>query len=340
MKKIIQALEVVVISASILVAIGLPSSAEAQDPHFSQYYNVPQYYNAARTGSIDGRYRASGHYRKQYTASTTGYTTNGADVQFNFLYSGSSHFSAGAFVLNDNAGPAQIKQLQVLGSGAYHLKMSSKDVMSVGVQLGILQRSINIEGMSWDAQYNGVTYDPSLDNKESFGAMKNMRYDAGIGGFWKHEGKVAYSGGYALRHFGQNQSVLGTNQDKLPIRQTLTGSIKGFYNHIHVQGDILYQRQKSAVELMLGVRGEYRIGTDSKYTKVNTSSGIIGGVYYRVREAISPMIGFEWKKIASLYVSYDIPITGVSKVVGIVGGPEFSFVYQGGFGDRNKKVVK
>jgi hypothetical protein len=50
-------------------------SAQAQDPHFSQYYVYPSWMNPALTGVFDGDYRVSAIHRRQWGNVSSPYTT-------------------------------------------------------------------------------------------------------------------------------------------------------------------------------------------------------------------------------------------------------------------------
>src|ERR1043165_5579267 len=49
--------------------------AQAQDPHFSQFFSSPLTLNPALTGKFNGNIRASGNYRNQWPTINRAYTT-------------------------------------------------------------------------------------------------------------------------------------------------------------------------------------------------------------------------------------------------------------------------
>jgi type IX secretion system PorP/SprF family membrane protein len=325
----------------VVLACICEKSALAQDPHFTQFYKVQQLYNPALVGNFEDDIRVSAHHRSQYRSTDTkGFVTNALNAEGNFFVgSGGNHFSAGVFVLNDKAGKLNWNTFQALGSASYHLVLSQKDRVSVGLQGGILQMRVDPSALSWDAQYDGVQYVPSLDNKEDFANTSFKRLDFGFGGNFSHRGKTRYGAGYALRHMGQNIGVTGVFSDALPVRHTLMANFENDISFGALRYEILLQKQRTALELNIGARMEYRIGQDSKYTRVSNSSAVFGGLYYRLGEAICPIIGGEWRRIVSGFISYDFPLTGVSGVTGALGGPELTVVYNGRFRDRKTKLA-
>jgi type IX secretion system PorP/SprF family membrane protein len=326
----------------ILVCCVSFTNASAQDPHFSQFFTATQLYNPALVGAFDEDIRVSGHYRNQWSGPIKGYKTNAFNAEGNVLYlTELSYLSAGVFVLSDKAGVAQLGTFQALISGAYHLATSRKDQLNFGFQAGLLQRSINFDGLRWDAQYNGIEFDPALSNKEDILINKVWRYDVGAGFNWIHKGSRNYiSLGYAVRHYMQNQTILLIGQDNLALRHTIQGAHEGATSWGKLRTEFLFQQQGEAVEVVLGMRGEYRIGSDSRYTKKSTSSALYGGLYYRVRDAVSPVFGFEFKRQFCGFVSFDIPLSRVAKISGIFGGPEFTLQYKLNFAQRKTKLVK
>ena len=76
MKKIILAISVV---------FSLLGSANAQDPHFSQFFASPLTLNPALTGKFDGTLRVAGNYRNQWPAFNNVYTTSTLNVDFSIL---------------------------------------------------------------------------------------------------------------------------------------------------------------------------------------------------------------------------------------------------------------
>jgi len=315
----------------------------AQDMHFTQFNLLPQLYNPGRIGLFDANLRASAHYRKQWASAGKGYGTQGAQVEGALVGSGPSgdRLGVGLIVLSDQAGKAQLKSLLIKTGLAYHIEMSGKDRMSLGMQLGYIQRSIGIDGLAWDAQYNGTEYDPSLPSQENpYANTVDRGIDLGAGMNWSHKSRESeWYAGYGFRHLGQNQTALINGADRLPIRQTVQAGAMTRLPFVWLYTDMLLQRQKGAMEIAASLRAEYRFGSDSRYTDIYKSSAIQTGVYYRYADAISPMIGFEWKRVMAISMSYDIPLSKVRRIVGLSGGPEITLVYNGDYGPK-RKVAK
>ena len=66
----------------ITLLISFYFQANAQDPHFSQFFASPLTLNPALTGKFDGVVRVAGNYRNQWPAFNNVYTTYTASVDF------------------------------------------------------------------------------------------------------------------------------------------------------------------------------------------------------------------------------------------------------------------
>lgn len=309
----------------ILLCIAANTGA-AQDASFSQFYHVSHWYNPARVGAMRENIKAGIHYRRQWTNDLNGFRTNGVNGEVRI---GKTPFSAGIVIVDDKAGQAQLKTFQAVASGAYHQVVDRDRFFSAGFQLGFIQRSINMDGLAWDAQYNGYQYDPTLDNMErQFSNQSGTKLDLGLGLFFRSDRKWKWGAGYAFHHLGQEQTFLQNGEDKLGIRHAVQGFIETDISRFSVRMDGMIQRQRGVMEAIVFARSEYRFGDDSRYTRVNNSSAVKAGCGYRHSGGVIPMIGFEWERKLELSISYDIMIAGAAAVTGFTGGPELSFMYR------------
>jgi type IX secretion system PorP/SprF family membrane protein len=318
-----------------------PQIGHAQDMHFSQYNNCPQLINPALTGQFETMMKATMLHRRQWMNVGTGYVTSGLDAQYKLLSLNSDNFFGfGLLVLQDAAGIAQQRTLSVRGTAAYNLVASEDDLFSAGFQMGFEQRSMNFDGLAWDSQFNGVAYDPTLDDRERFITNSRSFVDIGTGFHWKHRKKKRFDLGYAIYHANQQITMVARGNDRMRLRQVYKAAWIKRYEHIDMRYDALVQRQGGANQVMIGATAEYRIGEESKYTNVKTASLARAGIFYRWKDAISPYIGFEYKRFAAISLGYDIRLAKMPYVDGRAGGPEISLTYLGMPARKRMKVVK
>jgi type IX secretion system PorP/SprF family membrane protein len=323
------------------VVVMFMNSLSAQDIHFSQYNNCPQLYNPALTGQFETMLKGTLLHRRQWRGIGSGYTTSGVDAQYKLLsLYNDNYFGFGLMVLKDDAGKAQMGTLMVRGSAAYNLVATDNDLFSSGVQIGFEQRSINFDGLAWDSQFDGVAYDPSLDDRERFITNTRSFVDIGAGAHWKHRNKKRFDLGYAIYHANQQITMIARGDDRVRLRQVYKAAWIKRYEHIDMRYDALVQRQGGSNAVNMGVTCEYRIGEESKYTNVKTASLARAGVFYRWKDAISPYIGFEYKRFAAISFGYDIRLAKMPFTNGIAGGPEISLTYLGMPERKRMKVIK
>lgn len=313
----------------------------AQDIHFSQFNNCPQLYNPALTGQFETMLKGTLLHRRQWRGIGSGYTTSGLDAQYKLLNMyNDNYFGFGLLVLQDEAGLAQMRTLTIRGSAAYNLVATDDDLFSSGVQFGYEQRSIDFEGLAWDSQFDGVAYDPSLDDRERFITESRSFVDLGAGVHWKHRAKRRFDLGYAIYHANQQITMIARGNDRVRLRQVYKAAWIKRYEHIDMRYDALVQRQGGSNEVNIGATVEYRLGEESKYTNVKTASLARAGVFYRWKDAICPYIGFEYKRFAAFSFGYDFRLAKMPFTNGVAGGPEFSLTYFGMPERKRMKVIK
>ncbi len=316
------------------------SNVDAQDVHFTQFGNVVQMYNPALTGQFEQTFKGTIVHKSQWRSVGSGFKTNGFEGQYKLLsYYNDNYTGFGLLVLQDEAGKAEQKTFMVKGTAAYHLLASNNDLLSGGFQLGYEQRSINFDGLAWDSQYNGVNYDPTMNDRERFISTKRGFADIGAGINWKHKKRKKFNLGYGMFHGGQQKTFVAKGNDKLKIRQTFHFSWSKKYKHFDLKYDALVQRQAGAMEIVLGTTFAYRFGDDSRYTDVQTSSAAVAGLFYRNKDAIQPFIGFEYKRSYTVTIGYDLRVAKMPYLDKRPGGIELSMSYLGSLGRKRMKIV-
>lgn len=318
---------------------GVSEELCGQDLHFSQFTNATQLYNPSYTAQYEQTVKATILHRSQWRTVGKGYRSNGFDGQYKFLNMYTRNYlGAGLFVYQDRAGIADFSTFAVKGSFAYHAVASKSSLLSAGLQLGYLQRSLHADGLAWDAQYDGYAYDPSLDTKERFVNQVKGVVDIAAGINWKYKGPFSIEIGYGVQHTQQEIGVLARSSDKYSLRHSVNSSVSKRMGHSDLRVDALVQKQAGAMENMIGVTFDYRIGDDSRYTNVKTSSLVSGGIFYRLNDAIHPFIGFQFKRTAMFSFGYDIRTPKFTGVRGLPGGPEITISYLGTPGRTRMKV--
>jgi len=129
----------------------------AQDLHFSQWFNEPLLTNPANTGFIpDADYRLGANYRNQWsTVMSQPYRTmsvwGDAQVYRNRFENG--WLGLGGAVLHDVAGASSLSATQVYLSVAYHQMLGYSSLLSAGFNTGWVNKQINNANLKFPDQF-------------------------------------------------------------------------------------------------------------------------------------------------------------------------------------------
>src|SRR6202048_1859624 len=140
--------------------------ANAQDLHFSQFFNSPLTTNPANTGFIpDGDYRLGINYRNQWSSiMTVPYQTMSAygDMQIMKDRFDNGWIGLGGVILHDVAGSGSLTSSKIYGSVAYHQLLGYSSLLSLGFNVGWANKQINPTSLKFPDQFDGKFFDSHL----------------------------------------------------------------------------------------------------------------------------------------------------------------------------------
>lgn len=324
------------------ICLLLATATFAQDELLSQYFNSPLLVNPALAGSSKNDYRIITQYRNQWNAISDAFRTMGVsyDMALRRNPRKSNYLGAGLYVLNDLAGKSKLSHLNAGAAIAWHFRLSGYSSLSAGINIAYRSRSIHPEGLAWDAQYNGSSYDPSLPTGENFTAENIWAPDIAYGLLWQKEksSKIRLAAGISSRHFFQRQSFIEPRRDVLYPLHTAHASVKHRAETVEMEYVLRFQMQSMAMSTEIGAIGRYRLGMDSRFTNSHTSSGVLAGAMYRYADAIVIILGYEFKRAVEVNLSYDVTISKLARANNHSGGPEISISYTGSFSQNRIKL--
>ncbi len=173
----------------------------AQDIHFSQFFNTPYAQNPANIGQFDGDYRMGAVYRQQWRSVTIPYTTFGMGGDAAHL-AGIRGLGIGAWLYNDRAGTSRLNTFHADLGASFTLPLdrAGRQHLTAGLQFGFSNASIDHNALRFDAQYNGFSYDPSLNTGEQFTRSARSRMDlhGGMAYRFQRDKRHGFSAGFAL----------------------------------------------------------------------------------------------------------------------------------------------
>ena len=326
----------------------------AQDIHFSQFTMSPLTVNPALSGTTTW-IRAASSYRTQWKAVTVPYNTLGASFDIKskkrwmkvknqterYRKPDDNGFGWGVNFFNDKAGDGEMGTLQANASLAYQIMLSGKSMIALGFQGGVMQRSINWDGLYWGTQYDPASstgYNKNLypvgDKAIAGGDNSIIIPDLSAGGIYTFKKSERYMTGNdqfdvtigaAMFHALQPKySFLGSDE-KLYQRIVVHGmSTIGISNtRLAVVPAFMIQKQGPNQEIMMGSLFRYMLREDSKYTGFVKGASISAGGYYRNKDAFVAAMLFEFSTYG-LGVSYDFNLSGLKTASSGRGGFEIT----------------
>ena len=320
------------IALLVACALCLVACAFSQDLHFSQYFNSPLTTNPANTGFIpDGDYRLGVNYRDQWSAiMTVPYKTMSAfgDIQLMRKEEGTGWLGVGGVILRDVAGSGNLTSTKVYGSIAYHQMINLGSLLSLGFNVGWANKNINVTNLKFPDQFDGKFFDSHIPTNVVL-ASNNINYldvQTGMNYAYFPNEKVYVNAGLAAWHINRPRESFFDAQpgvdNRIPIRYTafLNGSFMVNDQWI-VNPNAYFSMQAKSYEVVAGLNAHYNLSGDGD--KV-----LIGGLYYRYKDAVIPMVGLGYKELTFTF-TYDATMSTLKNYNNTRGAFEFSLIKQG-----------
>lgn len=307
----------------------------AQDVHFSQTENTPLLLNPALTGSINGDTRAIVNYKEQWRSITVPYQTIAASYDMSLFKKKwkQDDIGIGVSVYSDKAGDASMGTTKFDFSASYTRDLQSSHTLMFGIQTSYAQRSFDITKLTWDNQYNGAYFDPTLPSNEPFSFNNNFSYfDMGAGSTWLYTRNRFFRStvGIAVFHLTSPKLYYYENSDeRLYMKYIVHGSINYQRKHTNMTyiPSLVYFKQGPQQEFLFGSMFRYRLREASRYTGYYEEKAISFGVFYRFGDAVIPCVSYEFDGKYFIEVSYDTNVSKLTSVSHARGGFEISLKY-------------
>ena len=307
----------------------------AQDIHFSQINNTPLILNPALAGYVTGDSRIILNYKEQWRSITVPYKTVAASFDMHLFKKKwkENYMGLGVSLFNDKAGDAGMGTTKFDLSVSYKKAMRNTNNIIFGLQAGYGQRSCDISKLSWDNQYNGSSYDPTLPSNEPFTFNNNFSYfDLTAGAAWTYSPTRYFQSllGVSLFHINQPRLYYyETSDERLYSKWVVHGGINYYKRNTNMTytPSFIYFRQGSLQELTFGSIFRYRLREASRYTGYYEENAICFGIWYRFKDALIPCIRYEYGGKYFIEVSYDTNISDLTNASHARGGFEISLMF-------------
>jgi len=317
--------------------------ANSQDINFSQFYELPLLRNPALAGIFAGDIRATSAYRSQWQSVTVPYRTIGLGLEFKKTISRNSndYFTIGLQTTNDIAGDSRLLRTQVFPVFNFHKSLNSeKDTyLSAGLMGGPVMQRFDPSQLSFDDQFVNGSYSPVNPTKQVFTNTGFTYWDIAAGlSFNSVVGRdIRYYVGAGLFHFTKPKVAFQEQYDivlnpKWVINAGLSKPINDadkviFYADYFMQGGA---RQ---------IQGGLLLSHDFLQGTENQKIAISGGLFYRYKDALIPVIKLDYNKLG-LGINYDVNISKLKTASQYRGSFEITISYQGYSSNQNSSLKK
>lgn len=301
-----------------------------QDIHYSQYYHSPLNLNPALAGLFDGDIRMIGNYRSQWSSVTVPYVTFSGACDFNILKTSKNKISGGILFNRDVAGDSKFGTTQIGFSLAFHqpINHSFKQLLSLGLQANYYQRSMDVNALYFESQYNGEMYIPSQASGEIFQTTNYNYFDLSGGVNWQYtyDDTKYYNVGVAMFHLNSsNQSFYGNSNVNLYRKFVIyTNNVFQLTEGLNFIPSIMFERQGNFSELVGGTSFMFKKHNENKAfylspsVRFNPSSLSFDAIILATK--------FDVKNV-KVGISYDINISGLVPASYGQGGLEMAVIY-------------
>jgi len=324
---------------AVMVVVACSGNVQAQDLHFSQFFNSPLTTNPANTGFIpDADYRIGANYRNQWVSvMDVPYKTisvfGDAQIFRNKIENG--WVGVGGVILRDVAGSGNLTSTKVYGSLAYHQMIGYASLLSAGFNVGWANKRIDPTRLKFPDQFNQATgfFDAGIPTSVVFNStsISYMDIQAGLNYAYFPNDKVYVNGGFSVHHLNKPRETFFTSSgfdNRLAPRYIgfLNASLK-INDQVIVNPMAYYTNQSKASELVAGASLNYNLSGDGE-------TQVIGGLFYRGGESFIPLLGFQWKNFTMSF-TYDVTSSSLSSYNNSRGAIEFSLVRHGFYDEYN-----
>jgi type IX secretion system PorP/SprF family membrane protein len=334
MKKLIF-IQIIVLSLSVI----LSTTVTAQDLHFSQFFNSPLTTNPANTGFIpDADYRLGAHFRNQYSSLTTNpYKTLSifGDAQLFRDKLETGWLGVGAVLLRDEAGSGMLSSTKIYGSLAYHQMLGYSSLLTAGFNIGWANKRIDPSKLKFPDQFNGKFFDAAVPTAVEF-VNNNINYldiQVGLNYAYFPTENIYINAGYSIQHVNRPEETFFNNPggDQIPMRHiAFINALLKVRDNVIINPNVYYTTQVKAQEFNIGMNAAYNLAN-------NGEKQIIAGLYYRVNDALIPMVGIEYKNFRFMF-SYDVTSSGLSSFNHSFGATEFNLIKKGFYNESSPRT--
>ncbi len=331
---------------TIALTVGLTSASclisgknfAQQDIHVSNFFASQNWLNPGAAGFFQGDMRFFADYRSQWTKispnafKTLSFSLDGRMLEENL---NNGFIGAALNFYNDVTGDGIMKTNNVSANINYGLELDRYNKLALGLNIGLLNRSVSFADFYWNNQWNGEQYDTSTPSGET-GLNANFSavdLGAGLYYFGTPSDDVRIYGGVGAWHLNRPNVSLYGGEDKLYMKFNIHGGVN--YNlplkRTAFMPNFMYMIQGPNRVLNVGTDVKYLLKERSHYTAYYDETSIAFGAYYRAGDALFGTVRFSMAGF-TVGAAYDFTLSDLNKANNGFGALEFMFMYRASFG--------
>ncbi|RYY86364.1 MAG: type IX secretion system membrane protein PorP/SprF, partial [Chitinophagaceae bacterium] len=293
--------------ASLLACLA-GGTLQAQDLHFSQFFQAPLLRNPALAGIFTGDIRVQALYRDQWSSVTNAYRTTSLSGEYKMPIGKADDFlTLGGQILYDQAGAISWKTTHFMPAINYHKSLSSEvnRYLSVGFMGGLVQSRFDRSKVQTSDWYNngGGDGEPITSPKSTY---IDMATGISFNTQWRQKSDDNLFVAVAYHHFNRpKRSFFNDASSDLKPKLVFSGGIRFSVteaSYLNLQGD--FSKQAQYQESMLGVLYGLKMGPELD----NPRYTLHGGAFIRWNDAVVPVIKLDYHPF-SFSFSYDVNIS-------------------------------
>jgi type IX secretion system PorP/SprF family membrane protein len=233
----------------------------------------------------------------------------------------------GGAILKDVAGSGNLTSTKIYGAIAYHQLLGNSSLLSLGFNAGYANKRIDVANLKFPDQFDGHFFDSKLPTSAIL-TNTNIGYldmQVGMNYAYFPTETIYVNGGFSAHHVNQPRESFFDAADatnRVPIRYI--GFLNGSFmlnDEWIVNPNAYFTIQAKSSEIVAGANVHYNLSGDGQNL-------LIGGLYYRHKEAVIPMIGLGYKDYIFSF-TYDVTMSSLKAYNNSRGAFEFSLVKQG-----------
>ena len=244
----------------------------------SQFALIPTELNAGLTGSACGL-RVITHYQNLNFQSlkNTKFINYGASLDMPINLKNGDKLGLGYHFATDIAGESEYAYKSHTISVAYQkitsLVSGKPSFISLGMAAGLINNTLNAQGLRWPSQIDSGGYNPSIDpGEKSSGSILYPNVNVGLAFKGYITSTISVNSGISLNHINRpNISFLGSD---VPLKTRTTA-----YTMIDIPLNNKWSVKPSVYYTKQGGNDFYMLGTDLAYHFDNINSLSFGGGY-------------------------------------------------------------